>query len=999
MANICNSALFVYLKKHNDVYSGKIQELREVIQDWLSYIPQTFPHYTRHTIQHSEEIINQLSSLLFVDDDPDKCVVNLSSSEVYILLASAYLHDAGMVVSDTEKAEMLLSEEWAKWSTGDGVGAKRWTEIERFRKEKQEDGPLPNFLADVQTRFLIAEFFRRSHHQRSKSIIIQHQTTLGRFGFDDPLLIRSISDVCCAHGLRQHELDDRERYPERRDIRGEKVNVRFLAILLRVGDLLDMSHDRACPLLLNAACPLPPESLAHWTQYQRIAHRLTAADRIEITAECQTQEEHRYLQDWCQWLVEELREAGHVMAHAARHKSWMPPTAELGISDASIVIRPCESATYIPSQWVFELDHDAIFQRLIVDAYSESISFLRELIQNALDANRCQMYYDIIHEGVQPPPYPTQVDSGKRVRYPVNISLVTKEITNELSGETEKKQIVKVEDSGIGMDREIIRKYFLQVGRSYYTTDEFRRNFNFIPTSRFGVGFLSVFAVSDFVKVDTFNPNSPNADGPVCLTLTGPQNYLLTDKGKRRVHGTSIEVLLREPLKAGDLTNAVSRWCKRVEFPVVITEADNQTIIEAECSEDFIYEMPAVTEKDAKFVVRSFPINSAGIEGELYVFSYIDKLGESWAKKHWATNSYPLNYPAASIPQIPESLVCFHGLSIGRGHYYQSNSMISRIDFRRQKDCSSLSRESMARQFRHNREGSDPLINNLWGEILQNHINTSTLSTGADGWKYRQRLVSEFPVVDYWCTVDNMIPFYSSGSNKFMSLEEANREEVFFSVSSVKWLMRQIGLSRMVDEEDGYEPTWDNEGVYLLSSELEQLSDEHRKAIFNNRHASNLRFLDKKHIAIDWVKSSESSPALSLELSSNNIFLIEMGNDNQVGIRIHKTNDNVTGSCLLNSKNPLVKWLLLLNEDRKKENNELLNRQYKTLFRLIESPLKYSGHEVEKLNMYLCKLKDIPGIDKDMLPPTTKLEVNMFTFAGLSSDGVNFKIDGHFFEV
>lgn len=178
-----------------------------------------------------------------------------------------------------------------------------------------------NFLADLETRFLLAEFIRRGHHLRARTVIEQHQPTLGRFAFDDLVLQRTIADVCVAHGLRTHELEDQERFPDRRDIRGNAVNVRLLAILLRLGDLLDMSVDRACPLLLNAACPLPADSLAHWTQYQRITHRLTAPDRIEITAECENQGEHRVL-DWCQWIVDEVRASRTLLARSKRHHEY-----------------------------------------------------------------------------------------------------------------------------------------------------------------------------------------------------------------------------------------------------------------------------------------------------------------------------------------------------------------------------------------------------------------------------------------------------------------------------------------------------------------------------------------------------------------------------------------------------------------------------------------------------------------------------------------------------
>lgn len=405
--NIENAAMMAYLKASHAFYHGKALELREVIEEWLSYVPNSFPHYTRHTVRHSDEIIIQMSSLLFGDDDPITPAISLSAVEVYILIAAAYLHDAGMVASDREKAEILKSDEWRFWAL-EGGGAARWRELEVFRYGVQPaNEDLRNFLADVQVRFLISEFIRRTHHIRSAEVITQYQAQLARCAFDDPLLQRTISDICVAHGLRGYELDDRERFPHQRDIRGEKVNVRLLAILLRLGDLLDMSSDRACPLLLNAACPLPAESLAHWTQYQRITHRNTSPARIEITAECYNGEEHRVLQDWCQWIVDETRNASILMAHSPRHADWKAPEVAISGDSATIIVRPHQDAKYIPSRWIFTVDQDAILTRLIDDVYDTPAIFIRELTQNALDTTRCQMYVDLAREGFEAPEFPT----------------------------------------------------------------------------------------------------------------------------------------------------------------------------------------------------------------------------------------------------------------------------------------------------------------------------------------------------------------------------------------------------------------------------------------------------------------------------------------------------------------------------------------------------------------------------------------------------------------
>jgi molecular chaperone HtpG len=104
--------LMQFLRSTDSPLYGKALEVHDVIQDWLAYIPQTFPHYTRHTIPHSEAIILQMSKLLFRNDDPTQPAIKISAMEAYILCAAALLHDAGMVASDQEKARILESDSW-----------------------------------------------------------------------------------------------------------------------------------------------------------------------------------------------------------------------------------------------------------------------------------------------------------------------------------------------------------------------------------------------------------------------------------------------------------------------------------------------------------------------------------------------------------------------------------------------------------------------------------------------------------------------------------------------------------------------------------------------------------------------------------------------------------------------------------------------------------------------------------------------------------------------
>lgn len=430
------------------------------------------------------------------------------------------------------------------------------------------------------------------------------------------------------------------------------------------------------------------------------------------------------------------------------------------------------------------------------------------MIQNALDATRCQLYYDLAQAGVVPPEYPTQVDEARRFNYPLRIVLTSKEMTNELSGEKEMRQVFTIADCGIGMDREIIERYFLQIGRSFYTTDEFRRAFRFAPTSRFGVGFLSVFAVSDQVTVDTFKPTSPQRGGPVRLTLTGPRNYLLTEVGQRRSNGTSIEVVLREPLESSRLTNLVRSLCKRVEFPIRVNDLGVETVITAERPEQFTYEMPDVTKPEAKFVVRAFPVNRPGIEGELYVLAYTDGQGERWDRRDWADHTYPQQHPRAAAPPFPENLTCVHGVTLNEGAYLRGG-FSQRIDYRARGKEITLSRGQL--HFHGAIVRIDPEIVSRWTEILTEHLASSRHATSPDGWRYKQRLAKSFPFANFWAGVPKAVRVFIKGKSRHVSLRDIQDAPIITSATAsldVRTIERNTKRTIV--------PAWDNTKPSLI---------------------------------------------------------------------------------------------------------------------------------------------------------------------------------------
>ncbi len=926
---LAKTALIQWLRKRSKIYSGKIEELDEQVQKWLEYVPEAFPHYPSHTIRHSAQIISQLSHLLFHDGNPTRPSLRLTHIEAYVLIAAAYLHDSGMVVGNSEKIEILSEPGWREFLQGDA--AARWKQIEEFRNGKTPaDESVRNFIADLRTRYLIAEYVRRIHHERAGDIIAMHEIPLGGFSMGDDSLRQTISDVCVAHGFDRKRLDDRNRFPIARQIRGENANVRLLAILLRVGDLLDLESSRACPILLNVANPLPAESKAHWSQYKRITQRYVSPEKIEIRALCQTAEEHRVLRDWCQWIVDEVRAAPHLLAQSDKAKVWRPPLASM---DAEPTIERAPGATYLVRDWRFTFDEASVFKRLISDVYGHRERFVIELIQNSLDAMRCQMYDD--YKAGKLPSTPSAAPEDIRNNYPLKVSLTTALSENPFTGEKETRQAVVVEDCGIGMDEPVIREHLLQVGRSFYTTEEFRSRYSFVPTSRFGIGFLSVFALSDDVVVES----RTESGRALRLQLRGPRNYIIVEEGSRTQRGTRVEVRLNPDVQipAGRLTAIVQSKCKMVEFPITVIDSGKSTVVRAERPGDFDFELSDASADGRKLVLRHFPVATKGIEGAIYVFATRDRNGaEDWTQRGWYRREYQRGYPHAEYRELPNSIQCLHGISSQQEELHTIREQgIQRIDYRGAEMIPDLSR-SVIQTDRFHR--APPELKQRWAEILSRHLQESPLCTGENSWIYRNRLVDCFPVdLEYWSGIPGTIPALERNKRTVIAYEQlCDRDEVvqifhWREPDSCCFRKRGRGLQfTRVRSKDPLPRAFDDDPIAILSSDVRSWADLFIRDTFVNRFVESCRWLDENYFGIVWKERDYRSftPFSFQDLT----FFCPLRNDSVVAIMLDNSY-RLPNVLLVNTENVLGQWYeSVLTRLKEQEEYTALLRSLSSLF-------------------------------------------------------------------
>ena len=211
--------------------------------------------------------------------------------------------------------------------------------------------------------------------------------------------------------------------------------------------------------------------------------------------------------------------------------------------------------------------------------YSDKDIFLREVVSNGCDAIT---KYRMLHLGTE-----------EDMRVTVTVD--------------KEKGEIRIADTGIGMTDEEVRRYINQV--AFSGAEEFLKNYQGEKgeekadiIGHFGLGFYSVFMVSDRVEIDTLS-YQPDAK-PVHWESVDGMNFEMTE-GSRTVHGTTITLHISEEekefLELYRVREVLNRYCGYMNAPIYLEDANAKPVerevpVEGEKNEDGSQKMQKVTE-------------------------------------------------------------------------------------------------------------------------------------------------------------------------------------------------------------------------------------------------------------------------------------------------------------------------------------------------------------------------------------------------------------------
>lgn len=562
---------------NHDGLVANVDKLIAAIQPMLDTVGRdAFSDYTLHNPLHSRKLMHLAGFII-----PEEVLNQLSSLELTVMIMSFYLHDLGMVSGYDDKETVLKSEKFQTFIESKEQYSTRFAALrdEISNSDGGKKSQLENLLAQLQGAAL-TDFLRPKHASIDRYNAVLDKVLDGDdvdkfFELEGVSFKKELLQICESHNESSYLLSKTDStgklvFDVEHHMCSQEFNMQYCAAILRIADILDFDMERTPSSLFRALgiedkqLPGFKTSLKEWAKQMAVHTISISENEIMVKADCNSPSIEHAVREMCDSVEHEIRDTLSIIRSAkkeitSRYYTNLPPTVKVDI----------RSNGYTYRDYSIRLNDSAIRNLLMGNnLYSKKFVAARELIQNSLDA--CQVRSKL-----------------EKYSYTPLVKVYTSKDANG-------RNWFVVQDNGIGMDDKVLSDYFFKIGNSYYSSDEFKtikrdkKLTDFTPSSRFGIGILSVFMIGNVVKITTSNKYSVRNDTlQRTLIVDNTESLAVVKEGPATENGTKIEVQLHLDKDNETFINGLFGFIKesiiRPAVPVLLTTPDKtDTLIEPE---------------------------------------------------------------------------------------------------------------------------------------------------------------------------------------------------------------------------------------------------------------------------------------------------------------------------------------------------------------------------------------------------------------------------------
>lgn len=554
-----------FIKKCNrDQDYGSIALVQNIGKCAIQELKAVIKYMGNFTLHDDTHIFN----MLYIIDDliPEDILDKLTTPDLMLIFLCVFLHDIGMCPTEEEK-KVILGEKKTddKWLINE---RKKYSELKKTKllqtnmlNDKKEDD------SDI-----LATYFRNTHSERSRVYI--NRKLRGQLKYKGVDITAEVADICYSHG---EDIDYvRDNIDTVASIADSYSCLKFVAIILRLADVIDFDPSRAPEILMEHIDLNDTVAVGEWIKHQNVrACSIVKGNSIVCAAKCNHPAIEYSIRKFCDYIDDELKNATYIFSlmnatsynkELSIYKNFKIPVR---VDRTQIGPAKDDEGRYLYKyhETSFTLNKTQIIDLLMgTKLYNSPKIAIRELLQNSLDA--CMLRKTI-------------AESNSSTIYKPRISIYYRNTDNGTE--------LIVEDNGVGMNQNIIDHYYTDIGNSYYKSDEYYQlitsnNIEFNPISKFGIGILSCFMVADELEVQTRRiPHGNSENEALSVTIEGYNSLFVIRPIDMENYGTKTTLKLRddEPWKNMDkeeFENCIKSILKTPPFPVYIFFKDESVI-------------------------------------------------------------------------------------------------------------------------------------------------------------------------------------------------------------------------------------------------------------------------------------------------------------------------------------------------------------------------------------------------------------------------------------
>lgn len=577
-----------HIERHEILWHTWHQNKRWITQ-LLEGTASSFPTYSRHDASHAETVLHNIELILGEDR-----ISKLSASDCFVILHSVYIHDIGMTITASERKEIVSNEKFMEMvdyleEEGDGGLKRAVRELKRLdytnssedrytESKKLYEAKLEVYEAIIK---LIANYRRSEHGEKTKERLYQWTLEDDKLGIGFSLagmpqrIFLTIAE--CARFHTESEFNTIMKLPQEDDgYVFDYIHPRLISVLLQLGDILDIDNDRFHPLALHSVLDIPETSWVHFRKHLAIRRLHIRPDIIEIAADCDSQETLRLVRKECDMLKCILQEAGY---------AWSS-ICPVGFPGALPIVKTVD--LYLKGE---QIPQDLVTARFVIsqkkafeilegsNLYQDRFAFLREFLQNAIDATKLQYWKEYtgrskFYEKGENEAIASPYDLEKYVstkEFPIKIEMeickkdrddkvcsVSDSDIEDMDKGIQREYIwgvnVKIKDFGIGISQEDLRR-ISRVGSHNKNREEIRDMPSWLkPTAEFGIGLQSAFLITRIFKCSTHTRTEERYEitfgSGANAQYDGYINVNMVERFKKEdTYGTCFEIFVPESKK------------------------------------------------------------------------------------------------------------------------------------------------------------------------------------------------------------------------------------------------------------------------------------------------------------------------------------------------------------------------------------------------------------------------------------------------------------------